>query len=196
MILSMLLSLCLAHPHESTQIHENDQTLIGPVIYIADPVYGHVSNRSAVLDPLVLSILPRHANSTFLKGHDDIYVYAGINIKSLTECNYEDDPLYCGIENGNWTLTTFIDETPDVAMLVLTLYNNRGMIIGSATHTKYKEEKCDVLQKETNIRGNGPKGAYSQKIEEKATGVCEDVAPLIDMHMVNQAAMSLYLGVK
>ena len=85
MFLSILLSLCLAHPHESPQIQVNEQTLTGPVIYIADPIYGQVSNRSVVLDPLVLSILPRHANSTFLKGHDDIHVYAGINIKSLTE---------------------------------------------------------------------------------------------------------------
>ena len=116
--------------------------------------------------------------------------------RSFTDCDYSADPLYCGIENGNWTLTTFIDESPDVAVLVLTLYDSRGLILATTSQSKNSVEKCDISQKETSIRGNGPKGAYSQKIEETQTGQCYQVAPLVDFHMMNQAVMSLFLGVK
>ena len=70
------------------------------------------------------------------------------------------------------------------------------MILATTSQTKSSTEKCDVKQKETSIRGNGPKGVYSQKIEETQTGQCYNVAPLVDFHMINQAVMSLFLGVK
>jgi hypothetical protein len=93
-------------------------------------------------------------------------------------------------------MTTFINETPETAVLVMTLYDSRGMIIGTSTRTKNSEEKCDVTQKETQIKGNGPKGIYSQKMKEKEVGKCYNVPPLIDYHMINQNVMSLFLGVK
>jgi hypothetical protein len=190
---SFLLSLCLAHqPDGLLEVVERKD----PIIYVANPTYGGATTRSQVLDPIILSVAPGHANSTFLKGYKDINVYVGANIGSLTECDYEADPLYCSLENDHWVLTTFINETPQTAVLVMTLYDNRGMIIGTSTRTKHAVEKCDVTQKETQIRGNGPKGVYSQKIEETETGECRNVAPLIDYHMINQTVMSLYLGVK
>jgi len=190
---SFLLSLCLAHqPDGLLEVVERKD----PIIYVANPTYGGTTTRSQVLDPIILSVAPGHANSTFLKGYKDINVYVGANIGSLTECDYEADPLYCSLENDHWVLTTFINETPQTAVLVMTLYDNRGMIIGTSTRTKHAVEKCDVTQKETQIRGNGPKGVYSQKIEETETGECRNVAPLIDYHMINQTVMSLYLGVK
>jgi hypothetical protein len=192
-MLSFLLSLCLAHqPDGLLEVVERKD----PIIYVANPTYGGTTTRRQVLDPIILSVAPGHANSTFLKGYKDINIYVGANIGSLTGCDYEADPLYCSLENDHWVLTTFINETPDTAVLVMTLYDNRGMIIGTSTRTKRAVEKCDVTQKETQIRGNGPKGAYSQKIEESQTGECRNVAPLIDYHMINQTVMSLYLGVK
>ena len=193
MFLSFLLSLCLAHqPDAILEVVDRKN----PIIYVANPTYGGTTTRSQVLDPIILSIAPGHANSTFLKGYKDINVYVGANIGSLTDCDYEADPLYCSLENDHWALTTFINETPQTAVLVMTLYDNRGMIIGTSTRTKHAVEKCDVTQKETQIRGNGPKGVYSQKIEETEQGECRNVAPLIDYHMINQTVMSLYLGVK
>ena len=193
MFLHFLLSLCFAHQPDATLevVGRKD-----PIIYVADPVYGTNNKRNTVLDPIVLSVAPGHANSTFLKGYKGIQVYVGANIGSLTDCDYEADPLYCSLENDHWVLTTFINETPETAILVMTLYDNRGMIIGTSTRTKHAIEKCDVTQKETQIRGNGPKGVYSQKIEEKETGECRLVAPLVDFHMINQNVMSLYLGVR
>ena len=193
MILQSLLSLCLAHQPDATiEVVER----INPIVYVANPTYGGTLKRDNVLDPIILSVAPSHANSSFLKGYKDIEVYVGANIKSLTECDYQADPLYCSLENDHWVLTTFVNESPDTAVLVMTLYDNRGLIIGTSTSTKKSEEKCDVTQKETKIKGNGPKGVYSQKIEEKETGVCRNIAPLIDYHMINQTVMSLYLGVK
>ena len=193
MFLSFLLSLCLAHqPNAILEVVDRKD----PIIYVANPTYGNNNIRQQVLDPIILSVAPGHANSTFLKGYKDINVYVGANIGSLTECDYEADPLYCSLENDHWVLTTFINETPQTAVLVMTLYDNRGMIIGTSTRTKRAVEKCDVTQKETQIRGNGPKGVYSQKIEETEQGECRNVAPLIDYHMINQTVMSLYLGVK
>ncbi len=193
MILQSLLSLCLAHqPDASMDVVER----INPIVYVANPTYGGISERDNVLDPIILSVAPSHANSSFLKGYKNIDVYVGANIKSLTECDYQADPLYCGLQNDHWVLTTFINETPDTAILVMTLYDNRGMIISTSTSTKNSEEICDVTQKETKVRGSGPKGVYSQKIEEKETGECQNIAPLIDFHMINQNVMSLYLGVK
>ena len=190
---SFLLSLCLAHqPDGLLEVVERKD----PIIYVANPTYGGTTTRSQVLDPIILSVAPGHANPTFLKGYKDINVYVGANIGSLTECDYEADPLYCSLENDHWVLTTFINETPETAVLVMTLYDNRGMIIGTSTRTKHAVERCDVTQKETQIRGNGPKGVYNQKIEETETGECRNVAPLIDYHMINQTVMSLYLGVK
>ena len=192
-MLSFLLSLCLAHQPEGLLevVGRKD-----PIIYVANPTYGGTTSRKQVLDPIILSVAPGHANSTFLKGYKDINVYVGSNISNLTDCDYEADPLYCSLENDHWVLTTFINETPETAVLVMTLYDNRGMIIGTSTRTKHAVEKCDVTQKETQIRGNGPKGVYSQKIEEKETGECRNLAPLIDFHMINQNVMSLYLGVR
>lgn len=193
MLLEALLSLCLAHqPDASIDVVAR----INPIVYVANPTYGGNTKRSNVLDPIILSVAPGHANSSFLKGYKDIKVYVGANIRSLTDCDYKDDPLYCSLENDHWVLTTFINETPDTAVLVMTLYDNRGVIISTSTSTKKSEEKCDVTQKETRIKGNGPKGVYSQKIEEKKVDDCYNVAPLIDYHMINQNVMSLYLGVK
>lgn len=193
MLIQFLLSLCFAHQPDATL------EVVGrkePIIYVADPTYGGQTPRSRVLDPIILSVAPGHANSTFLKGYKNIDVFVGANIGSLTDCDYEADPLYCSLENDHWVLTTFINETPTTAVLVMTLYDNRGMIIGTSTRTKHAVEKCDVTQKETHIRGNGPKGVYSQKVEEKETGECRLVAPLVDFHMINQNVMSLYLGVR
>ena len=190
---SFLFSLCLAHqPDGLLEVVDR----VNPIIYVANPTYGISTSRQQVLDPIILSVAPGHANSTFLKGYKDINVYVGANIGNLTDCDYVADPLYCSLENDHWVLTTFINETPDIAVLVMTLYDNRGMIIGTSTRTKHAIEKCDVSQKETQIRGNGPKGVYSQKIEETETGECRNVAPLIDYNMINQTVMSLYLGVK
>ena len=193
MLIDFLLSLCFAHqPDAILEVVERKD----PIIYVANPVYGTNTKRNTVLDPIVLSVAPGHANSTFLKGYKGIQVYVGANIGTLTDCDYQADPLYCSLENDHWVLTTFINETPDVAILVMTLYDNRGMIIGTSTKSKYATEKCDITQKETHIRGNGPKGVYSQQIEETQSGECYSVAPLIDFYMINQTVMSLYLGVK
>ena len=193
MFLHFLLSLCFGHqPDCVLEVVDRKD----PIIYVANPTYGASTTRQQVLDPIILSVAPGHANSTFLKGYKDINVYVGTNIGTLTDCDYQADPLYCSLENDHWVLTTFINETPQTAVLVMTLYDNRGMIMGTSTRTKHAVEKCDVTQKETQIRGNGPKGVYSQKIEETETGECRNVAPLIDYHMINQTVMSLYLGVK
>lgn len=193
MFLHFLLSLCFGHqPDGVLEVLDRKD----PIIYVANPTYGSKTARQQVLDPIILSVAPGHANSTFLKGYKDINVYVGNNIGSLTDCDYQTDPLYCSLENNHWVLATFINETPETAVLVMTLYDNRGMIIGTSTSTKKLEEKCDVTQKETKIKGNGPKGMYSQKIEEQEIGECRNIAPLIDFHMINQNVMSLYLGVK
>jgi hypothetical protein len=185
--------LCFGHQPDATiQFVDRRE----PIIYVANPTYGTDTSRSTILSPLILSVAPSHANPTFLKGYKNIDVFVGANIGTLTDCDYEADPLYCSLENDHWVLTTFINETPETAVLVMTLYDNRGMIIGTSTRSKKSIERCDITQKETQIRGNGPKGVYSQKIEEKETGSCYSVPPLVDFQMINQAVMSLYLGVK
>ena len=142
---SFLLSLCLAHqPDGLLEVIERRD----PIIYVANPTYGGATTRSQVLNPIILSVAPGHANSTFLKGYKNINVYVGANIGSLTECDYEADPLYCSLENDHWVLTTFINETPQTAVLVMTLYDNRGMIIGTSTRTKQPKRwlACNVCQ--------------------------------------------------
>lgn len=168
-----------------------------PIIYIAQPelLVDKKHGREDVLNNLVMTNAPSHANSSFLKGYGDIKVFNMYNVSLLNDCDYDVDPLYCSVHNNHWMLKTQITETTDYAAINLILFNESGIIISTSSRSRKKKRVCDIQTKETNIRGQGPKGTYSQKIEETESGDCRDIMPQIVFDDLNQAFMSLYLGV-
>tara|TARA_R100000008_G_scaffold84555_2_gene72273 strand:+ start:1790 stop:2467 length:678 start_codon:yes stop_codon:yes gene_type:complete len=126
----------------------------------------------------------------------EINVYDWRNVQYLptyTRCDYS-DAVRCGIKNSHWTLRTLVSVGEKFSLLQVTLYDEKGKVIGSSSRTAWGRIRWKPQWKLTKIKQNTMYGPTTTEVFEQWPPKMEEIPPLITPFMVYQSVFGFYGG--
>ena len=157
------------------------------------------------------SLILHHGSSTgalrdrLLKGYPpkfdpdrSIDVYDRSNIRFLHDnCDYINKPLDCGVQNGHWTIRTFVTVGDKYSTIAVKLYDEKGRQISKGSKTAWGTIRYVPQWKLTVITEKGGlMGDKSTEIYEEYPPKIEELPPLMAPYHVWQSFALMQASVK
>tara|TARA_E500000331_G_C17181718_1_gene680849 strand:- start:363 stop:1052 length:690 start_codon:yes stop_codon:yes gene_type:complete len=127
-----------------------------------------------------------------------IDVYNRDNVRFFNDkCDYINKPLDCGVENGHWTIRTFVQVGEKYSSIIVRLYDEKGRIIAQGKKTAWGTIRLLPQWKLTTIKESGGFGGdKSTEIFEQYPPKIQELPPLITPYHIHQATLGMFLSVK
>lgn len=129
-------------------------------------------------------------------GNIKIYNETNVSYINDSKCNYKIDAISCGVRNNHWTIVPSITVEELHANFNLSLFNEDGVEIGSASTPIWGYVQLIPQYKRTIVTENSMFGKVQREIFEQSPPKRKEIPPLVTSKHVSDVMMMLFLSIE